>query len=393
MVKDYQSNTGQKAGGAADTADNITAFSSQADIKQQAGEWLVRMDQGPLTSEEAASLQAWAGRSDFHQQYLLKLAKNWDAMGVLEELSVLFPLPAKVYDRAIAGDKHRSTGWSLAGALRSLWQQPRFEHWRWPAVAGTAMGPLVLVLWLFGLGSQQTFITQVGEQQSYQLSDGTTLMLNTDTALTVDYSGDNRVLRLTRGEAHFTVAKNPARPFLVYAGEGLVWAVGTAFNVRLDVDSVDVTVTEGRVKVFAEAIAETPPALKLDLNTEPVTSVVNASAPTPATETLLAAGEVAQYKQKVVQVLSPVMESRLQQKLAWQTGALVFDGETLEQALTEIARYTQQDLVIKDDAIRHIRIGGHYKADDVDGLLLALGDSFGVAVKRIGNDRVHLFAK
>ena len=74
------------------------------------------------------------------------------------------------------------------------------------------------------------------------------LTLNTDSELSVDYSGDNRIIHLSRGEVNFDVAKDPHRPFVVYAGDGLVWAVGTAFNVRLIEDSVDLTVTEGRVK-------------------------------------------------------------------------------------------------------------------------------------------------
>ena len=68
----------------------------------------------------------------------------------------------------------------------------------------------------------------------------------------IDYRQDQRSIILHRGEAGFDVAKNKQRPFVVYAGEGMVWAVGTAFNVNYRESYVDVVVSEGKVKVFSD---------------------------------------------------------------------------------------------------------------------------------------------
>ncbi|MBI4626652.1 MAG: FecR domain-containing protein [Verrucomicrobia bacterium] len=57
---------------------------------------------------------------------------------------------------------------------------------------------------------------------------------------------------LARGKAHFTVAKNPSRPFVVSAGGGDVQAVGTVFNIRLRSEAIEVFVTEGKVQVDSE---------------------------------------------------------------------------------------------------------------------------------------------
>jgi len=62
-------------------------------------------------------------------------------------------------------------------------------------------------------------------------------------------------VRLVRGEAHFTVAKNPARPFIVEAGGVAVRAVGTAFDVRHADGAIEVLVTEGKVHVRAARAA------------------------------------------------------------------------------------------------------------------------------------------
>ena len=70
----------------------VAPFPNQSAIKQEAGAWIVKIDSAPLTAKEAAELQRWMAQSDFHKQYLEKLAKNWDAMGILQELSALFPI-------------------------------------------------------------------------------------------------------------------------------------------------------------------------------------------------------------------------------------------------------------------------------------------------------------
>ena len=97
------------------------------------------------------------------------------------------------------------------------------------------------------------FLTQVGEQKTIALSDGSTVILNTDSVLDIELTENSRIMRLTQGEAHFDVAPNPDRPFLVYAGDGIVKAVGTAFTVYLRKKAVEVTVSEGVVALIARA--------------------------------------------------------------------------------------------------------------------------------------------
>ena len=367
----------------------VKTFASQDEIKEQAASWLVRLDQGPLSSADTEALREWASRSDFHQRYLAKLARNWDAMGVLEELSVLFPLPDKDYDRHIAAQGQAAQGQADASSTGG-W----FNWLRPPALAGMAAVFAFTLIWLLPASApqQQRFVTGVGEQARHTLSDGTVIALNTQSVVNVDYRGANRVITLTSGEAHFDVAKNPDRPFVVYAGEGLVWAVGTAFNVYLNQQSVDVTVTEGRVKVFADVIpAQALPALTVALPAD-ATHIEPFNADNPPDEMLVIAGESLQYRERI-EHLAQVEEQALKQKLAWQQGALVFDGETLEQALIEISRYTEQSIIIIDPSIKTTRIGGHFKTDNIDALLLSLSEGFGIEVKRVSANRIHLSAR
>src|SRR5690606_38747537 len=79
------------------------------------------------------------------------------------------------------------------------------------------------------------------------LSDGSSLILNTNSIVQQHYSATQRMVRLESGEALFNVAHDASRPFVVLAADGVFRAVGTRFSVRIDPDHVTVTVTEGRV--------------------------------------------------------------------------------------------------------------------------------------------------
>ena len=355
---------------------NICSFpnaeSGRTAIKEQASLWIVRLDRGDLSPQETHELQQWQARSDFHREYLEKLARNWDDMAVMQELATLFPING-VHTTSSLGERLRS-------GFRYLLRPPV-----WVASSLAIFGLLAVVM----LNQPpHHFQTGIGEQASYTLEDGSTVHLNTNTSLDIDYSDERRVIKLHRGEANFNVAKNPERPFVVYAGEGMVWAVGTAFNVRYiegqNDQYIDVTVTEGTVKVYAQVEGTTAPALIVDAS--------SGQSRLAAKEALVAAGKSLQYH-KVIKSVQPAPAKQLEQKLAWQQGALVFTGQTLEEALQEIARYTDKKLIIADPSIKGIRVGGHYKTNDIDSLLASLSQGFNLSLKQTGNNTIEISAR
>lgn len=95
----------------------------------------------------------------------------------------------------------------------------------------------------------QIFETTHGQRRTVKLADGSSVILNSGTRLSVALSDNHRAVVLEQGEALFDVAKDAARPFTVAADERLVTVVGTAFNVRNLDRSVTVTVTRGLVDV------------------------------------------------------------------------------------------------------------------------------------------------
>lgn len=368
MIKETDSNSTESSCGP-DVLDH------HALIKEQAAAWLIRISDNTLIPEEVNVLREWVGRSDFHREYFIQLSQNWDEMAVLQELAELFAVP-----RADASVKKRSGLSVVLGGLAL----PRF------AVAASLVISAIALLFNAEVFDVRTMALQtaIGEQRIERLDDGSVLTLNTDSELSVDFSGDNRIIHLMRGEVNFDVAKDPHRPFVVYAGDGLVWAVGTAFNIRLQDGGVDLTVTEGRVKVYSGI----EPSEPLPILTVDSTATHLSTALVQPNEAFVKAGEALQYSQLITQQ-NKVHVEHLQKKLAWQRGALIFKGETLEQAVIEIRRYTNMQLYIVDPDIKNKKVGGYYKTDDIDSLLRSISQSYDIHVAYQGNNVIHLSSK
>ena len=374
--------------------DNVRGFPDINQIKDEAANWVVRLHgQSYKTEHEvpaalASELRLWIEQSDLHRDCFLTALSAWDAMGMLEELAEIVPLAE---EPATANASWPWWGGSvLAGLGRRSFVLP----------SATALAALFLV-WMMALlpGAPiqaPAYATQVGEQATYTLKDGSKLMLNTNSEVKVAFGEDRRVITLLRGEANFDVAKDPSRPFMVYAGEGMVWAVGTAFNVGFRAGMVDVVVSEGRVKVFSGlAPDDESPPLRVDLSNpassglDPAGGVDTAE---PWREVLLGERDAVQYAEVIVSKQSLEQQS-LERKLAWQSGALIFEGETLKEALEEISRYTDLQLVIADPAIAEARVGGRFRTADIDELLASLAKGLNLKTKKGDGNRVLFLAK
>ena len=349
---------------------NITQLPNPEIVKEEAGIWLARLDRGELSSQERTDLSRWMARSDFHKDYLHRLVDNWDSMDVLSELADLFPLKSDEVE------------------------QPRSQRWRysWMGASAVALTAMVVLLvngpvskppvntLLPERPSSVVYHTAIGDFTSVKLQDGTAMKLNTNSLVEVQFTDQLRTVTLLRGEAGFKVASDPQKPFVVRGGDGMALAVGTQFNVRLLNDSVDVTVTEGKVKVIAGAVAVQPQVLL----TQEIADKTH--------QILLTAGESVRYDQSIV-TLEVHEQSAMEQKLAWQRGSLIFNGESLQEAIAEISRYTNQQLLIIDPRISDIPIGGHFKTDDIEGLIAALATNFSIRAEQVAPNQIHLYSE
>jgi transmembrane sensor len=357
---------------------NVVQFRSGEESYEEAALWLARLDRG-LSEADNGELARWLHAEPRHSEALLELAVLWDQLDVLSELSTLFPLDQPAAKKQRSKWTQCALAASLVGVAIAVW----ITH-------ESALHVDTDAEMIAGQSVSKAFETTIGGRAREDLPDGSVVMLNTDTALEVTYSDASRDVFLSRGEAHFDVVSDEAHPFRVHVGARIVEAVGTAFNVELGVDGrIEVTVTEGKVKVV-RAAESSDERRSLPL---PVFEQV----PQFEVDTALVEGEVAILDQSVfldaarpqIAQLDPV---EVDMKLAWQRGMLIFQGEPLREMLSEVARYTTTEFVLEDDELGDLRVGGYFKAGDIDGLLLSLHNGFNITSERVGNDRIVLRA-
>jgi len=101
--------------------------------------------------------------------------------------------------------------------------------------------------------SDRIFQTGPAQSRDIVFSDGSRVSLGADSAVSVRFDAEHRLVQLDRGEASFAVAHDPSRPFKVEAGVGTVTALGTQFTIHRGLDRVTVTVTEGTVLLAPNA--------------------------------------------------------------------------------------------------------------------------------------------
>ncbi len=214
------------------------------------------------------------------------------------------------------------------------------------------------------------------------LDDGSVVELNRDASLSVAFTADERRVTLERGEAHFAVEKDAARPFIVRARGVDVRAVGTAFNVRVDRTAVEVLVTEGRVELDAQ-VASSPAA-------------------EAAGETSLARPRVLrtlEARQRAVVSLEPeapapqvatLTASEIERVLAWQHRMLDFTGAPLLEIVAEFNRRNVVQLVVMDPELASLRVSATLRSDNIHGFVRLLEAGFGTRAEQRGESEILL---
>ena len=328
---------------------NIVNFRDRSPIEDEAARWVLRHDNGALTPAEQAQFEAWKQASPAHADAFARLSGHWNDLDILAGLA---DTPAE----------------------QPFWRRPQL--WAGVGMAAAVMFAVIVGVNQFsgqgeparqvaeqsGLG---VYKTNLGDQETITLADGSVVTLNTDSRIEARMNGTERTVRLLQGEAFFEVAHDPSRPFRVYAGDGVTVAVGTAFSVRLEKNSVQVVVSEG--KVSYSRVADVP-------EPEPVAFV--------------AAGETALFGENVV--IDRVDLAEIDRRLSWTDGKLVFSGDRLSSVVADISRYADIRFEFDTQDLADMRVGGVFGLGEVDDMLEALETNFGVRAERVGDKLVRI---
>lgn len=255
------------------------------DLARVARAWVVRMTSGAATDADAWQLRLWRGRSALHEAAFQNAVRLWGQAGAAAVAMEHRPAP-RVRRRALL---------TAAGAAASV-------------AGGANQAGLIPGIAALAAGHR----TGTGEQRRLVLEDGSVVEMNTQTSLSVSYTPRQRHVRLIEGEAAFTVAPDPERPFRVMAADGDTAALGTVFAIRREAQDVRVACLSGRVRVSRHGRVE------------------------------LRAGEKVAYDEAGLGVVSPAtgMEA------SWRGGMLTFRNASLAAVVAEINRYRPGHVVL-----------------------------------------------
>ncbi|MGH7943954.1 MAG: FecR family protein [Opitutaceae bacterium] len=212
------------------------------------------------------------------------------------------------------------------------------------------------------------------------LPDGSMADLKSDADIAVDFSGPDRRVELKRGEAHFQIAKDLSRPFVVMAGGVEVRAVGTAFSVDLGRQAIEIFVTEGRVRIVA------PPSSPPEAESSTAPAFVDAG-----NRAVVAVAPAAEHTGLKV---SPVSETELSERLSWRVPRLEFAGTPLSEAIPMFnkhsARWQGARIVLGDSDLGRLQLSGILRADNTTTLLRVLATEFGIKAELGESDVIVL---
>ena len=321
---------------------------SRDEIERTAAQWVLRRDRG-LTATEQDELSQWLAADSRHGEALALQRWGWDELDRLAGLQTSLgavPNPDLFAPRAKARARR---GWWLAAtsSLAAAAAVVLLITLRSPPATSENAPPPAAV---------STALAAPCERLT--LEDGSVVELNRGASVEVVYSATERRVRLVRGEANFTVAKNPERPFVVNAGGVDVRAVGTVFNVRLAREAVEVVVSEGRVKLErppVDTVAREATVLSVG---ESAGVLVGASALGPQV-TALAVPELAA-------------------RLAWQPRLLDFTGAPLTDIVAEFNRRNPVQLAVDDATLGALRLSAAFRSDNVEGFVRLMESDFGM---------------
>jgi transmembrane sensor len=330
-----------------------------------ASDWIAKLDRS-LTKSEKKQLSQWLSLHVMNVEVLFEVAQMWDKMDDLSRLSDIFPQ---------TDVKQKQTRNTIA------------------AIAASFIVALTLMLYQSGsnflpfiqnsssiVAMQASYQTNVGESNTINLPDNSKIVLNTNSFVQVKYTQNSRIIELLRGEIHVDVAHDTSRPLSVIAGGKIIQAVGTAFNVEMQSELVELIVTDGKVLVAQRDTA-------VGNNIEQMAKKL------PQHSMAISKGEkvdldtVGKTQDKVTKV-DPI---EIAANLSWRQGNIIFRGESLAEAMVEISRYTDIKFELADnEELQKVQVAGMFKTGDVTGLLDVLTRNFNISYQKLGPYKIIL---
>ncbi len=325
--------------------------SDRIEMQGEAEQWFVRLLDPAVSKNDRAAAEQWRAQAPAHEEAWRQVQKVWSATEYLDADDAI----AQALRRAERKPDKAPLGWRSFISYRGL-----------AAAALVVLAVTTATRWLDQeLPPGKTYATAVGEQKTILLEDGSTMILDTATAITTRFSGDERRIELERGQADFQVKSDKEKPFVVYVAGGAVTAVGTRFQVRAKGTGVSVVLLEGIVKV------ESPQSENGSRNTA----------------TLLP-GQRLQFDRSDSRWSKDAVD--LEASKGWAEGSLFAKNWRLGDLLEEMNRYSSTQLRLADPNLAELPISGTFKVGDHASLVLALEHGWSLHADKTRPDEIVL---
>lgn len=330
----------------------MSGLHSVPDADAEAAEWFARLRSDQPARRERERFEEWRDSNSDNADAYDRLESLWAEIGesatedpimaMRREALALAPAPAA-----------RARSWLPAGVIAaSLVAVFGMTFFLFSPLSGPVAGKREAA----GTVADNTrlYRTGVGERGRFQLSDGSSIELNTDSQVRVAFTDGERLVELVRGEVLFDVAKDAARPFVVDAKGDRIVAHGTSFNVRQRGEIVEVTLIEGKVSVERErGMFRAPERAMLDPGQQ-----------------LVATNDTSQAY--------VIRSTDVAEVSSWREGRLIFDNEPLSRVVAEINRYSERKIELGDPSLGSLRVTGVFKTGSPASFTTALGATFPV---------------
>ncbi|TKW65017.1 MAG: DUF4880 domain-containing protein [Paracoccus denitrificans] len=292
-----------------------------AALRREAHQFVARLRSGEATAEDADALRRWRGQSHAHEMAFRDAAILWNSLG-----SAVGPVQEST--RSLSRRKFIA-GASLAASVGGL------------AFVGSSLGYLPTMS-----AMAADYATGVAEQKSFDLDDGTSVLLDAGSALDVDITSSGGTATLHRGAGVFTVSR-PALPFDLAAASGRIMADQGVFSVSKRVNSVEVACIEGRVDVACNGTRR------------------------------LIAGEMARYDDMGI---SEPIRSDPDAVAAWRKRLLVFSDRPLGEVVSDLNRHRTGRVILARKELENRRVSGVFHLSRPDEIISHLATALALNV-------------
>lgn len=311
-------------------------------VTDAALDWFFQLQGDPDNRELRDRFEAWRAASSANERKFEEVAATW----VLPEAEeVARSLRQKI------GDTETPTPANVVEFRR-----PKRTLRLWMAAAAATVILAIGAQQYPGLriGWEADYATAAGVQQKVFLPDGSRAVLNTDTAIAIDFEGNKRSVRLLKGELYLDVVHDASRPFDVAAAFSEVEVKGTAFSVRRDEEEDAIALQRGHVEV--RRLADVRDRADLQPG-QGITATASA--------------------------ISTVHQIDGTAEFAWLDGQIAFKDQPFKTVLHDLSRYYGHSIIRAAHGFDDVRVNGRYRLDDPERAIRSLATTVGATVTRM----------